>query len=286
MKLIITADDYGMCASVNAAIEACIAAGTVRSTCVMTNMPDCEPASQLRRRFPCLSVGIHWTLTEGRPLLGPALVPSLVNNGGHFYSASEFRKRWRLGKISKAEIRQELIAQYSRFTELAGVPDYWNTHENVHDWPTLFQLFKTVGKELAIGMMRNNFRVAVPYQKTMASHNIAHLNNYLTNQMHFLQSSKARLEGMAMPAGMLYFPDFPGGQTALEDAIKQFHGQNISAPLELMIHPATQVEPALFGNLMENRVKEYQYFAHPDVSKRLQQLGCSLKGFSSLSKAS
>src|SRR5262245_21309223 len=38
-KLIITADDYGMCEPVNQAIEECLAVGTVRATCVMTNMP-------------------------------------------------------------------------------------------------------------------------------------------------------------------------------------------------------------------------------------------------------
>lgn len=37
-KLIITADDYGMCESVNRAVEACAAAGAVLSTNVMSNM--------------------------------------------------------------------------------------------------------------------------------------------------------------------------------------------------------------------------------------------------------
>jgi predicted glycoside hydrolase/deacetylase ChbG (UPF0249 family) len=38
-RVIVTADDYGMCDSVNQAIEACLHAGTVRATCVMINMP-------------------------------------------------------------------------------------------------------------------------------------------------------------------------------------------------------------------------------------------------------
>lgn len=37
-KLIITADDYGMCQSVNRAIDECIKAKVVLSTNVMTNM--------------------------------------------------------------------------------------------------------------------------------------------------------------------------------------------------------------------------------------------------------
>ena len=38
-RLIITADDYGLCEQVNQAIEECLSAGTVRATCVMANMP-------------------------------------------------------------------------------------------------------------------------------------------------------------------------------------------------------------------------------------------------------
>jgi len=43
-KLIVTADDYGMCPSVNRAIEECLRARTVRVTCVMANMPECGGA--------------------------------------------------------------------------------------------------------------------------------------------------------------------------------------------------------------------------------------------------
>ena len=56
-RLIITADDYGMCETVNQAIEECLAVGTVRATCVMTNMPAYSTAESLRKKFPQSSLG-------------------------------------------------------------------------------------------------------------------------------------------------------------------------------------------------------------------------------------
>ena len=59
-KLIITADDYGMCDSVNRAIEECIAKKVVLSTNVMTNMECAADAATLREKYPYVSIGIHY----------------------------------------------------------------------------------------------------------------------------------------------------------------------------------------------------------------------------------
>jgi predicted glycoside hydrolase/deacetylase ChbG (UPF0249 family) len=283
-KLIITADDYGMCASVNSAIDECIAAGTVHSTCVMTNMPACEPASQLKRRFPAVSVGLHWTLTEGRPVLKPLAVPSLVNAQGHFFSAGEFRKRWLQGHISQAEIRQELIAQYQRFRDLVGEPDYWNSHENVHVWPMRFQLFTRIGQELNIGQMRSHVRVTVPYLGTAYQYNCRHPLHYLKGQIISSLSACAKQKGMAMPAGLIYLQGFQDGKAAIATALQKVPWPKASAPIELTIHPATQVETELFGSLTESRVREYHYFSQTAVAEQLARLGVLLVGFESLLK--
>ena len=108
--LIVTADDYGMHETVNAAVEECLAAGTVQATCVMVNMPAAADAGSLRERFPRASVGIHWTLTQGRPVLPPTALRSLVRNDGEFHTCAEFRRRWRSGQIRHDEMYAELRA--------------------------------------------------------------------------------------------------------------------------------------------------------------------------------
>src|SRR5262245_27469863 len=104
----------------------------------MVNIPACEAAATLPNRFSQCSVGVHWTLTQGRPVLSPTVLPSLVNSSGEFHNIEEFRSRWLLGRIRREEIRSELQAQHDRLVQLAGPPDFWNTHENVHVLPGLF----------------------------------------------------------------------------------------------------------------------------------------------------
>ena len=78
-KVIITADDYGMCDIVDKAIDAGIENGIITSTNVLLNMDSLENAKTLRKRYPNVSVGIHWNVTTGKPVCDPEQVPSLVD---------------------------------------------------------------------------------------------------------------------------------------------------------------------------------------------------------------
>ena len=92
-KLIVTADDYGMSKGVNAAIDAGIACGLITSTNVMTNMEYYQDAVKLRNTKA--SVGLHWTISAGKPVLSPEEIPSLVDEKGNFYAYPVFRSRYR-----------------------------------------------------------------------------------------------------------------------------------------------------------------------------------------------
>lgn len=94
-SLIITADNYGMNDSVNKAIEEGIEAGLITSTNVMTGMPECQEAEKLRKRYPQVSIGLHWTLSAGKPVSAPESIPTLINDNGEFYPYATFRERYR-----------------------------------------------------------------------------------------------------------------------------------------------------------------------------------------------
>lgn len=131
-KVIITADDFGMSKAVNTAIEEGIKARLITSTNVMMNMPFSDEAVKLRSISNDVSMGIHWTLSCGKPVSDPRRVSSLVDADGNFFSYSDFRNRLRKGKIKKEEVCVELTSQYEKYKALLGVPDYWNSHQNVH----------------------------------------------------------------------------------------------------------------------------------------------------------
>ena len=109
-RLIITADDYGMSKAVNRAIDEGIEAGLITSTNVMVNMPEYKEALKLKNN-PNVSVGLHWVLACGKPVLSKNEIPTLVAENGEFYPYSQFRKMFRNGKISREDIKKELVAQ-------------------------------------------------------------------------------------------------------------------------------------------------------------------------------
>jgi predicted glycoside hydrolase/deacetylase ChbG (UPF0249 family) len=281
-QLIITGDDYGLCTAVNDAIEECLAAGAVGATCVMTNMPSCAQAAGLRGQFPLSSIGLHWNLTQGKPLLTPASVPSLVGADGRF--AGSLRRRWWARELNFAEMRAELVVQYERFRSLAGKPDFWNTHQNVHVYPGLFQFFVGLGNELNIPAMRSHERITLPLRSSVSRYHLGHPAYWFKGQVIRLWSMKARAKGMSMPDGRLYLPGYEAGQYTLASVLDRVNWRDVGTAVELVIHPAKALDAGLFGSLMESRLREYEMFREPRLAGKLERAGVRLVGFDALHK--
>jgi predicted glycoside hydrolase/deacetylase ChbG (UPF0249 family) len=279
-QLIVTGDDYGMCASVNDAIEACLAAGTMRATCVMTNMPEYAGAALLKRHYPDCSIGIHWNLTQGEPVLSPAKIPTLVERNGHF--GRKLRHRWLTGGVRLGEVRAELQAQFERFCDLGAKPEFWNTHQDVHLSPGLFQAFVRFGNELGIRVMRSHRRFTIPFGTSELHYHFSHPSYWAKGQVLASWARQAARQGAVMPDGRLYMPGYSAGVTSLQEVLTRIDWSRVYQAIELAIHPATRVEPDLFGKLKESRVREYEIFAQPQLKDSFQQCGVRAVGFEAL----
>lgn len=277
-KLIITADDYGMCADVNKAIEECVAAGVVLSTNVMTNMSCCESAANLKTKFPELSVGVHFNFTVGIPLSPADKVSSLIDADGKFLSYNKIREAGKNKTYDFEQVKTEIKAQYKRYLEICGEADYWNTHENVHVYPDLYSVFRDVSLELGIKKMRSHQRIFVPSSTGKSDKS---LKWTLTNPVKCLmlnnwQRKSAKL-GVASPDGLLVRMneadklDLP----YLLSNIK-WNEKNIA---EIAIHPAISGECEFFGEIRELRVKEYNIFSNPDVLGIASKCGIQISNF-------
>ncbi|MEF3274182.1 MAG: ChbG/HpnK family deacetylase [Chloroflexus sp.] len=277
-QLIITADDYGLCPEVNRAIEECLAAGALRATCVMTNQQAYTDAAHLRQRFPHASVGIHWTLTFGRPAAPPAQIPDMLAADGRMWPAPEFRRRWLVGRIAPEQVRIELQAQYERFVAVAGQPDFWNTHQNIHVLPGLFTLVVEVARQAGIPAMRSHRRITAPRHGSSLRYHLTHPVYWLKGQIIARWVATAARQGMRMPAGVVSTPGCGPGKAAIEQIIPRVPWPN-AAPVELVVHPAIQVVPDMFGSLTESRLREYEVFRDPALVKRLTNAGVQTVGF-------
>lgn len=136
--LIVNADDFGLNQAATDGILECHRAGSVTSTTLMANAPDCVRAADLAAGHPALGVGLHFNLTWGRPLNEPSRVPALLDREGEFLSRSELATRLLLGRVPRTQIDRELEAQVDRVRRLGVAITHVDSHQHVHAFPQIF----------------------------------------------------------------------------------------------------------------------------------------------------
>lgn len=136
--LIVNADDFGLSAAATDAILECHAAGSITSTTLMANTPDCERAAGLASAQSSLAVGMHFNLTWGAPLAPPREVRSLLGPNGKFLSRNRLARRLFTGRVVSAHVDRELAAQWQRLTSLGLRPSHVDSHQHVHGLPVVF----------------------------------------------------------------------------------------------------------------------------------------------------
>ena len=101
------ADDFGLCGDVTRGILDAHRNGQVSSTTLMVNTPGTEEAVEAAAEHPDLGIGLHFNLTEGRPL---TTVPSLVDADGQFLLRGELLRRTFRRRIDPDDVTRELDA--------------------------------------------------------------------------------------------------------------------------------------------------------------------------------
>lgn len=135
MKLIINADDFGLCKSVNDAIVKCFESGNLTNTTLMVNQRGTEQAAALSKSRPGLGIGLHFCLTEGRPLTD---CHSLVDSQGEFFDRTALLMRAYRGKIHVEELQTEFEAQLNRAQDLGIHLTHIDSHQHAHLIPQIF----------------------------------------------------------------------------------------------------------------------------------------------------
>lgn len=275
-QLIITADDYGMSLAVNQAIQEGIDNGIITSTNVMMNMPFCDDTHRILAKKA--SIGLHWNLTCGKSILSYNAIPSLVNKDGDFYSISDFRRLYKSGMISNADIEKELIAQYERFHDVWGEPDYWNSHENVHLGLKIHKVFLRIAAQVKINKMRSHDRIYVPSKSGQTSSSIIWILMEPIKKIIFTYWKKeSKKMGILSPDGKICCLDEKDAHDLryIISNIRWKHNQIA----EFTIHPATQIDSPFFGGMTENRIIEYKMTIDPEIRQMIEYNDISLASF-------
>jgi predicted glycoside hydrolase/deacetylase ChbG (UPF0249 family) len=161
VKVVVTADDFGLSEMVDEGILVAFRRGVVRNTALLVNFPDVEESVTRLQDTNGLDVGIHLNLTSGPPVLKPERVLSLIGNDGTFQGLSSFFTRVALGRIDWREVRHEWVAQIElglrlgcNFTSITG-------HQHIHMLPQLTRLTAMLAREYNIPVVRlSRYRIA------------------------------------------------------------------------------------------------------------------------------
>lgn len=273
-KLIITADDYGMSEGVNKAIDAGIDAGLITSTNVMTNMPFYKDAIKFKDRKD-VSIGLHWVLACGNPVLPPEEIPTLVAPNGEFYPYPEFRQRLRKKLISFSDIKKELIAQYNLYYALMGQPDYWNTHQNTHVDFGVYRLFVDTAVELGINKMRSHQRIHVKQSNGSQKRSLKwRVLEPVKSKMLDRWQNSAHKKGISSPDGLIVCRN-RADINNLEYVFANISWKNKNVG-EYVIHPATKNDSPYFGGIVDRRISDYKIFTSSKTKEIIEKADIEL----------
>lgn len=243
MRVIFNADDFGYSKGVNYGIIAAYQYGVVRSATMMVNMPEADHAFSLMRQYPGLRVGVHLTLTCGRPLGND--VPSLVDEEGNFRSIHDIFARAR-----PEEIELELARQIEKFLASGFVPTHLDSHHHVHGHPLVQPI-----------VLRLAERYKLPVRKFQ----------------------KDPVQGIRTTDHLIYeFYGDDVSLDLLLTLLDQVDGQNVDS-VEVMCHPAyVDYELLTASSYVLPRAKELHILTDPRLKAELAARGVQLISYAEL----
>lgn len=130
--LIINADDFGMCHSVNEAIIGTLNKGIVRSTTLMVPCPWALFAMHFLVNHPEIPFGVHltviseWFNYRWGPTTPREKVPTLVNKSGYFYNFEQMPEL--LAQVKLDQLEMEFRAQIEAVLAAGLKPTHLDWH--------------------------------------------------------------------------------------------------------------------------------------------------------------
>ena len=153
MKIWVNADDFGWNESCTKAIMEAFRSKMITTTTACVNGEYFEEAVELIKNTPHAScVGIHFNLTEGKPLSSRIAKNKKFCIDGNFTGA--FSRNKPLTKRDRQDVYEELSMQAKRYIEAGLSVNHVDSHHHVHNAIFIFPIFLKVCKENSLYKVR------------------------------------------------------------------------------------------------------------------------------------
>ena len=155
--LIINADDFGMCNSVNEAIFGALKNGIVHSTTLMVPCPWALHALHFLADHPEIPFGVHltvisdWVDYRWGPVTPGKKVPSLINKAGYFYDFEHMPEF--LMQVSLDQLEMEFRRQIEVVLAAGLKPTHLDWHSlRISDRTDILELMLRLAKEHGLAL--------------------------------------------------------------------------------------------------------------------------------------
>lgn len=143
-NLIITADDFGLCDSVNEAIIASYLNNNITNTSIMINMGDCQHNANLLLKYS-MNYGMHFSINRGTPFNSKS---TLCDSDGKFFDRKTLFKKIFEKKINKADVLYEFTKQLELCEQNNLKIIHFDSDNHIHYNPFIFNaIFPIVKKK-------------------------------------------------------------------------------------------------------------------------------------------
>jgi chitin disaccharide deacetylase len=283
-RLIVNADDLGLSHGITDGILLAHHEGIVTSASLMVNQPATEYAVAKLREAPNLDVGIHLNLCQGKPVLPPNSIPSLVGTNGSFLPPSQMARRLVSLRVSPKEIEAEFCAQIDRMLSYGLTPSHADSHHRFHIYPGAALVFSRAIRSRGIARARAAKKKTWPQDGGLFGAHAGHLYRRLAVNSYndFLQ--RVLFRDLRLPdAGVALHPKFRGKLPELANAWCFAFVNMPPGTYEIWCHPGFQEEGfSETDALCEQRHVETVMLTQRRLFEALRRSGIELVNFNAL----
>jgi len=236
-RLIVNADDLGLSHGITDGILLAHREGIVTSASLMVNQPATDYAVAKLQEVPSLDVGIHLNLCQGRPVLPPSSIPSLVGSDGNFSPPAQMGRKLASLRVSPKEIEAEFCAQIDRMLSYGLRPSHADSHHRFHIYPGAALVFSRAIRSRGIERARGAKKRTWPHAGLFAAHAGRFYRRIVVNSYNdFLQ--RVLFRDLRLPdAGVALHPKFRGKLPELVNAWCYAFGNMPPGTYEIWCHP-------------------------------------------------
>ncbi len=154
-RLIVNGDDFGAAPENNAGILRSHREGILTSASLMVAEPGRDEAAAIARAYPRLDVGLHLVFCQGRSVLDPARLGTMVDASSSFTgNPIKAGLRYFFDRRLRQKIVDECRAQIEAHLDLIGYLNHIDGHLNVHVHPVIIEILTELAAEYGVPCVR------------------------------------------------------------------------------------------------------------------------------------